>query len=56
MAFELTLDVLHGSVEARRADVAALEFVVSEKLDVRPPGPAFRGQIGGLRGGARDRG
>ena len=52
---ELALDVLDGLVVARRAGVAAFELVVGQHLDVRPPGLAFSGEIGGLRDRAGDR-
>ena len=55
---ELGLDILDGLVEPRRADVAALELVVSQKLDMRPPRLAFGREIGRLRarnGGGRGR-
>jgi hypothetical protein len=42
----------NGSFEAWRADVAPFALVVGKKLDVRPPGLALGGEIGGLRKGA----
>jgi hypothetical protein len=53
---KLALDIFHGLVIPRRADIAALEFVVGQKQHVRPPALAFGGQIGGLRGRAGDTG
>ena len=55
---ELPLDVLDRLVEARRADVAAFELVVGQKLDVRPPLVPFGGEVraGRLSGGSSDDG
>ena len=52
---KLALDVLDGFVEARRPDVPALELVVGEKLDVRPPALPFGREIRGLRNRAGNR-
>ena len=54
LRLELALDVVERLFVAGRADIAALEFVVGEKLHVRPPGLAFGLEIrrlGGVRRG-----
>ena len=50
---KLPFDVLEGFVEPGGADIPALEFVVGQKLDMRPPALALGREIRGLRDGTR---